>query len=263
MDTGHIFNELRRKIAGSDQFMTGHQILTDRTGYSRLAPEWTKSKFETGKLLINTFPKYRTNALQKARMLRWSQIIHRYWRLQNSAGEIAEDFKIPLYEVKNYITRIKHAAAGLNTAGNPRGLPGPRRSLEEVRAFELKLLNKLFSKTPRGRGKKRHVPSWARNPKLIARLLNSSFPRRHTRARESAQANRWAKIIHLYFIKRETRDDVAKILGLKDSQVRATLSRIKRAQAGKNTAGHVRTQCGSGNRRPLKRARQEPPLYLK
>lgn len=247
MDTNHIFNELRRKIAGSDQFMSGHQILTDRTGYSRLAPEWTKSEFETGKLLVTTFPKYRTNKLQKARMLRWFQIIHRYWRLQNSAGEIAKDFKIPLYEVKNYITRIKHAASGLNTAGNPRGLPRPRRSLKEVRAFELKLLNKLFSKTPRGRGEKRYVPSWVRNPKLIARLLDSSFPRRHISGRQNAQASRWAKIINLYFIKKKKRSDVAKTLGLKDSQVRATLSRIKRAAAGKNTAGHVRTQIGSGN----------------
>jgi len=119
------FAELRGNFDGSESFMTqGHQIIKMRR-IDRSIPEWAKSNKKIQQILLCSFPKLKTDARQRARAARWSLIIHLYFRMQMTRGQIAAQLKVNPNTVKMVIRRItkKTNEKGVfvgRSAGRPR-----------------------------------------------------------------------------------------------------------------------------------------------
>jgi hypothetical protein len=247
MDTTRIFNELRHKIAGSDQFMSGHQLINPRArtgGISRRVPEWTKSDSKVQKLLITSFPHHQTNQLQRERMARWLAVIYYHFRLQMSVGGVAgvaKDRGIKIVDVKGTIKRIRRAGAGLNTAGkqrrpqtNVKAESVKRRVRREIENEELGVMDRILAPA-RWLPVRRNpvllvpnllVPEWL-SKKKVYKLIDTSFQK--WMSVQHQQAKRWYQIIHYSWRRGASRKEVAGLMGITERQVRYVLKRIRGA----------------------------------
>lgn len=264
LDSKRSFAELHRFVDGDEPFMTwGHEVHKDRSAGGNLRrwhrPDWVHSQSKVRELLIRSFPNWDTNQTQKVRMLRWYQVIYRYYRLQEPVGRVAKHFNITEDEIKNILSRIRQAAQGLNTAGKPRHakLEPKFASVKrrEGRSRELQnhlrmdnLLAPIAWQRVKHKNRSRLVPQWV-TQKKIDQIIRTSFPKFDSRHFD--QARQWYQIIHYYYRKKATRKETARLMNTSDGQVRDTLMRITRVLAGQNTAGRTRRQVGAGNRSML------------
>ncbi len=85
------FGELRKKIDGNDPFMSsGHQIKKTVSRHRKI-PDWVKSNAEVRKLLLRSFPKLATDTKQREKAARWTRVIHLYFKMSMTHGQIAEE----------------------------------------------------------------------------------------------------------------------------------------------------------------------------
>lgn len=122
------FEKLREKFDGSDPFMSGgHQIIKS-AGATRHdtrvsnVPEWALDDSKVQTLLLTSFPKLKTDDIQRKRAGRWLQIIHLYYRMGWTQNKIAGEMSIEINLLKYYLTAIKRAAKGLTVDGVGRGI---------------------------------------------------------------------------------------------------------------------------------------------
>lgn len=124
-NTQDTFSELRREFDGSDPFMTGgHQIIKERKGSKWFPALWTKDDEKVQALLIRVFPNMKTNSLERQRAGRWVRVIHLFFRLGLSYGQVSDEMGIGVRCVEDTVRSIHRAAAGRQT--NNRGPLGQR-----------------------------------------------------------------------------------------------------------------------------------------
>lgn len=106
--------QLRTKIDGDDPFMAGgHQIVKVRSREKEV-PAWANSNLETQKLLLRTFPKLATDPRQRKSAARWGLIIHLFYRVNLTTGQIAEELGTKPSTVKLVLQHIRRAARGVS-----------------------------------------------------------------------------------------------------------------------------------------------------
>lgn len=128
-NTRDTFQELRGSFDGQDPFMTqGHQIIKMRRS-DRATPEWAKSNKRIQEILLRSFPKLRTDPVQRGRAARWALVIQLYYRVHMTRSEVAAQMKSRQKVVNRLIENINLAAKGLKTngkgafTGRPAGRP--------------------------------------------------------------------------------------------------------------------------------------------
>lgn len=120
-------SQLRRTLGRNETFFQGHQNVGART-YDREAPKWTKNDGAIRTLLLKTFPKLATDDNQRTSAARWASVIHLYYRLGYTRGQIAEEIGSTDVKVHGVIRSITRAYKGLRADGsgtksNRRGRP--------------------------------------------------------------------------------------------------------------------------------------------
>lgn len=124
-NTQDTFEQLRKSFDGSDPFMTqGHQIIKMRRG-NRTTPEWVKNNKKIQELLLRSFPKMKTNKTQRMRAGRWARIIHLYFKMKMTYGQVAAELGVTPKRIADFILRIHRASKGRRT--DNRGLLGVRK----------------------------------------------------------------------------------------------------------------------------------------
>jgi hypothetical protein len=121
---------------GGDSLVAGgHQVLrtagaTQHAKRLQEVPVWANDDVKVQAILDHSFPKWRTNTIQRARAAVWAFIITHYFRMGETSGSIAEALKLKDSTVRYRILCIKRAANGLRTkTGKPRGKRGrPKNS---------------------------------------------------------------------------------------------------------------------------------------
>lgn len=109
--------QLGRALDQNDGFMTGgHQIVHART-YKRVIPAWAVNGKEVQKVLLRAFPKLATDDRQRESAGRWTMVIHLYFRLGYTRGQIAEELDTTTERVKGYIRSIYRVSKGLRADG--------------------------------------------------------------------------------------------------------------------------------------------------
>ena len=111
MNDRDTFRELRQFMDGSESFMLGHQIKKIRTK-PRKIPNWTKTVEGIQEVLLRSFPKLHIDDKQRFQAGRWLRIIHYYFRLQITSGQIADELGLRPIAVRQIVAGIKRVAAG-------------------------------------------------------------------------------------------------------------------------------------------------------
>jgi hypothetical protein len=105
--------QLRKKMDGDDPFMAGgHQIIKVRSR-EKVVPVWANSNLETQKILLRAFPKLATNPRQRKSAARWGLIIHLFYRVNLTTGQIAEELNTKPSTIKLVLQHIRRAARGV------------------------------------------------------------------------------------------------------------------------------------------------------
>jgi hypothetical protein len=121
-----ISKQLKNVIDPNEQF--GHQILKIRRPRKRV-PLWALDNKKIQQVILRAFPKMDSDPVQRQRAGRWTRVIHLYYRLKWSRGQIAKEMGLQYYTVNDLIRSIKRVAAGKRANGtglrgqNPVGRP--------------------------------------------------------------------------------------------------------------------------------------------
>ena len=92
-------------------------------------PLWVYENKKVREILLRAFPKLDLDPVQRRGAGRWARIIHLYYRLKWSRGQIAKEMGLQYYTVNDLIRSIKRVAAGKRANGtglrgqNPVGRP--------------------------------------------------------------------------------------------------------------------------------------------
>lgn len=135
MPNDHL-GELRRKIDSNDPFVTGgHQVLKPRSNDKKEVPEWTRDDKKVREILLRSFPKLTTDYKQRVRAARWIRIIHLYFRMHMTRGQVAEEMGVEPGIIRDVVRSIRRVAANRRANGSgvlgvrPRGRPKNRASI--------------------------------------------------------------------------------------------------------------------------------------
>jgi hypothetical protein len=113
----------------NDGFMQGgHQIVQART-YKRKTPAWVYKDSEIQKVLLRAFPKLATDDRQRDSAGRWGLVIHLYFRLGYTRGQIAEELDTTTERVKGLIRSIYRVSKGRRADGR-----GPLKRFKRLHA---------------------------------------------------------------------------------------------------------------------------------
>jgi hypothetical protein len=152
MDRDYINRQLRAQLDSDDPFMTrGHGIKKPRTDDKKSVPDWALNDKEVQKIVLTSFPKYATNGRQRKSAARWIRVIHLYFRMGMTRGQVASEMNLKPIVIKGIIEGIRRLAAGIRYDG--RAKLGAR---------------------PRGRPRKNHMPIQAPISDEKSNLLSSS-----------------------------------------------------------------------------------------
>jgi hypothetical protein len=120
--------QLARSLDQNDGFKQGgHQIVHART-YRRKTPSWAYNDSEIQKVLLRAFPKLAIDDRQRDSAGRWGLVIHLYFRLGYTRGQIAEELDSTVERVKSYIRSIYRVSKGRRADGK-----GPLKRLKKPR----------------------------------------------------------------------------------------------------------------------------------
>src|SRR5712664_1604996 len=103
-----------------DSFQTGHGIRGGPTLRMRKMPKWMNNENDIRRLLLRVFPKLETDERQRKSALRWLGIIHRYFKMGQSAQDVADELHMSAKTVHDIAQKIRYAGAGLRTTGKQR-----------------------------------------------------------------------------------------------------------------------------------------------
>lgn len=97
---------------------TGHQILTTRS-HERSTPAWAMDDLKIRAILLKSFPKLKdTTSKDAERAGRWARIIHLYFRMKRTHGQIAEEMSLSYDSVRALVRSIKRAFEGRRCDGS-------------------------------------------------------------------------------------------------------------------------------------------------
>lgn len=124
------FGELRKKIDSNDPFVTGgHQVLKPRSDDKKEVPDWARDDKKVREILLRSFPKLATDTKQRIRASRWIRIIHLYFRMHMTRGQVADEMGVEPEVIKWAVEGIRRVAKGIRYDGRgklgekPRGRP--------------------------------------------------------------------------------------------------------------------------------------------
>jgi hypothetical protein len=95
----------------------------------------------------------------------------------------------------------------------------------------------------------KRIPEWAKHNDQIQALLLRSFPKLEIDPNQRNRAGRWARIIQLYYRAMWTQSMIAEEMGLRLSNINATIRSITRAAEGRQSG------TGTGRQGREKRVR--------
>lgn len=121
-----VHGQLRGTMDGGDSLVSGgHQVLrtagaTQHAKRLQRIPVWANDDAKVQAILDHSFPKWRTNATQRAWAARWAFIITHYFRMGETSTSIADSLKLTAAAVRYVIFCITRAA---NKPPGKRGRP--------------------------------------------------------------------------------------------------------------------------------------------
>jgi len=86
----HTTSGLKKVLDSNDTFLNGHRIIKIRR-HKRKIPSALRNDTVVQKLLLRSFPKMNTSAMQRWRAGRWARVIQLYFRAGRSYMETAEE----------------------------------------------------------------------------------------------------------------------------------------------------------------------------
>lgn len=102
--------QLRSQV--DDAFVGGgHQVVKARER-KRIIPEWVNNKKKIQEILLNSFPKLRTNPRQRVAAARWARVIQLYYRAHYTQPQVAEEMRLTIYQVEGVIRSIQRVSSG-------------------------------------------------------------------------------------------------------------------------------------------------------
>ncbi len=119
--------------------------------------------------------------------------------------------------------------AALRRAGHER--KADNLELRAMYGGDSQFMNAYQTKKIRTRA--REIPAWTLDDKEVQKVLLRAFPKWHTNFRQSQQAGRWARIIHLYFRVQLSTTHVAFELRIKPKNVELMVAGIRRVARGR------------------------------
>jgi hypothetical protein len=109
--------QLANLIGQNEGFAAGgHQIVRART-YKRKIPAWALNDTEVQKVLLRAFPRLATDDRQRDSAGRWITVIHWYFRLGYTRGQIADEFATTTERIKGVIRSIYRVSKGRRADG--------------------------------------------------------------------------------------------------------------------------------------------------
>lgn len=90
----------------------GHQIIKPRSDDKKSVPDWALDDKKVREVVLRSFPKYGTNARQRKGAARWIRVIHLYFRMGMTRGQVAEEMGVTPVVVKSIVQAIRSVAAG-------------------------------------------------------------------------------------------------------------------------------------------------------
>ena len=112
---------LRKFLDGKEGFVSGgHGIIktagaTQHAARMRRVPVWALDDVKLREVLLKTFPKLQTDEKQRKRAGLWLQIIHLYWRVGMTRGQVAYQTKKTEEQIHDALVRIRRAVEGKRT----------------------------------------------------------------------------------------------------------------------------------------------------
>lgn len=119
---------LRKFLDGKEGLVSGgHGIIktagaTQHAARMRRVPVWALDDGKIREVLLKSFPKLSTDSKQREQAARWLRIIHLYWRLGMTRGQVAYEVGKTDQQVHFLLVAIKRAMEGKRANGSgPRG----------------------------------------------------------------------------------------------------------------------------------------------
>lgn len=129
--------QLRKRLDSNDPFMTrGHGIRKPRSDDKKSVPDWALSDKEVQRVVLTSFPKYATNGRQRKSAARWIRVIHLFFRMGMTRGQVVEEMKVSYFTVDSTIRAVRRVAQGLRANGEgKRGITKTMGRPRKVRAL--------------------------------------------------------------------------------------------------------------------------------
>lgn len=114
----------------------GHGIKKPRTDDKKCVPEWALNDKEVQRIVLTSFPKYATDGRQRKSAARWIRVIHLFFRMGMTRGQVAEEMKVSYETVNSTIRAVRRVALGFRANGEgARGITKPMGRPKKVRAL--------------------------------------------------------------------------------------------------------------------------------
>lgn len=108
----HVPGELRNRFDARDPFVTGgHQILKPRSSKKQI-PDWARDDKKVREIVLRSFPKLLEDDRQRKAAARWIRVIHLYFRMHMTRGQVAQEMGIESSQVRDFVRNIRRVAAG-------------------------------------------------------------------------------------------------------------------------------------------------------
>jgi hypothetical protein len=105
-----------------ESFMRSHTIVRART-YKRVVPDWARNNKATQKIILQAFPNMATDPEQRAQAARWAAVIHLYFRVGYTRGQIVEELGSSYSKIHGVIRSILRVSKGLRADGSGSRMP--------------------------------------------------------------------------------------------------------------------------------------------
>ncbi|SRR6266436_1289362 len=118
---------LRNKVDGSEQFMSGHQLMKIRS-LEREIPEWALNSNKIQEIIERSFPNWRSKKAHMISAGRWVRIIYLYYRMQMPLQFVSKEMGMTKNALKMVLKGIRRIVNGRRfdnraISQRPRGRP--------------------------------------------------------------------------------------------------------------------------------------------